>query len=252
MGKQIDKTEGAARVALIVAHGQPSDPGPAEAEIAALAARVAQHLPGWSVRSATLASEDALAVALAGAASVLVYPLFMADGWFTQTHLPARLAAAGAGQVTQLAPFGLDPAVQALTVTIVREAAAAAGRAPHDTDLLLAAHGSFRSDAPAAVARGMAARLASETGFRRVETGFIDQTPQIAAVARTMSAGALCLPFFAAKGGHVIDDLPAALAEAAFEGQLLEPVGLDARVPLLIADALRLAACQLARSSSAG
>ena len=25
----------------------------------------------------------------------LVYPMFMADGWFTQTHLPARLAAAG-------------------------------------------------------------------------------------------------------------------------------------------------------------
>ena len=106
----------AERVALIVAHGQPSDPGPAEAEIAALAARVAARLPGWSVRSATLAAEGALAAAVAGEGPIVVYPLFMADGWFTQTHLPARLAAAGAADARLLAPFGLDPAVQALTV----------------------------------------------------------------------------------------------------------------------------------------
>ena len=35
--------------ALIVAHGQPSDPGPAAAELEALAARIAGHLPGWQV-----------------------------------------------------------------------------------------------------------------------------------------------------------------------------------------------------------
>ena len=37
----------------------------------------------------------------------------------------------------------------------------------------------------------------------------------------------------------MIDDLPAALAEAAFEGSLLDPVGTDGRVPGLIAAALR-------------
>jgi sirohydrochlorin ferrochelatase len=232
-------------VAVIVAHGQPSDPAPAEAEIAALAARVAALLPGWSVRSATLASEGALAAALQGAPNPVVYPLFMADGWFTQTHLPARLTAAGAGRVTQLAPFGLDPAVQALSVTLAREAARGGA-----TEVLLAAHGSFRSDAPAAVARAMAARIAAETGFR-VETGFIDQTPQIATVAATLGPGALCLPFFAARGGHVIDDLPQALAEAEFKGTLLDPVGLDARVPGLIAAALT-AALQATEGSSTG
>ncbi|MCA3443797.1 MAG: cobalamin biosynthesis protein CbiX [Rhodobacter sp.] len=224
---------------VIVAHGQPSDPGPAEAEVAALAARVAAELPGWSVRSATLAQEDALAQALDGAGHAFVYPLFMADGWFTQTHLPARLAAASGARITRLVPFGLDPAVQALTVTLAVEAAAAAGRAPQETDILLAAHGSFRSPAPAAVARAMALLLADRGGFRRVETAFIDQDPQIATVARTFGAGALCLPFFAARGGHVIDDLPEALAATGFSGRLLDPVGLDSRVPGLIASALR-------------
>ena len=125
------EAKGTRPVGVIVAHGQPSDPGPAEAEIAALAARVAAELPGWSLLSATLAQEDALARALDGADQAFVYPLFMADGWFTQTHLPARLAAASGARITQVPPFGLDPAVQALTLTLALEAAAAAGRAPH-------------------------------------------------------------------------------------------------------------------------
>ena len=236
------KAKGTRPLAVIVAHGQPSDPGPAEAEIAALAERVAAALPGWSVRSATLAQEGALARALDGAGHAFVYPLFMADGWFTRTHLPARLASASGAGITQLVPFGLDPAVQALTVTLAREAAEMAGRAAQDTDIVLAAHGSFRSPAPSAVARAMAQVLAERGGFRRAEAGFIDQDPQIAEVAKTFGAGALCLPFFAARGGHVIDDLPEALAEAGFTGRLLDPVGADARVPGLIAAALRRAA----------
>ncbi len=39
----------------------------------------------------------------------------------------------------------------------------------------------------------------------------------------------------------MIDDLPEALGEAGFVGQLLDPVGTDARVPALIARALQAA-----------
>lgn len=224
--------------ALIVAHGQPSDPDPAEAEIAALAARVQALMPDWQVASATLAKPGALAhrVAQAGAEGV-VYPLFMAGGWFTRTHLPERLAKAGGAGWRIRAPFGEDAGVQALTVTLAREAGQ--GRDPADVDVLLAAHGSFRSPAPSNIAWRMANRIQAETGFHRVEAAFIDQTPQIAEVARRMRRGAFVLPFFAARGGHVIDDLPEALAEAGFDGTLLPPVGLDARVPALIAAALR-------------
>lgn len=225
--------------ALIVAHGQPSDPVPAAAEIAALAQRVGDHLPGWRVRAATLAAEDDLraAVAALAGAPLRVYPLFMADGWFTQSHLPARLAGAGAGAMTLLAPFGLDPAVQALTIRLAQDAQAAGA-----TDLLLAAHGSLRSEAPARVAREVAARIAAATGLARVEAAFIDQSPRLAEVAATLPPTAACLPFFAARGGHVLLDLPQALAEAGFAGPLLPPVGVHPEVPVLIAAALRAAA----------
>lgn len=223
--------------ALIVAHGQPSDPAPAEAEIAALAARVQALMPGWRVASATLASEGALAARVAELGPEgLVYPLFMAAGWFTTHHLPARLAESGGSRWRILPPFGEDAAVQALTITLAQEAAS--GRDPATVGMILAAHGSFRSPAPSEIAYRMADRIRAETGFARVEAAFIDQTPQIAEVAADFGPGGLVLPFFAARGGHVVDDLPQALAEAGFDGTLLPPVGLDPRVPSVIAAAL--------------
>lgn len=224
------------RAALIVAHGQPSDPAPAAAELADLAAKVGAYLPGWQVESATLAEADALPQALArlGAMGV-VYPMFMAGGWFTNVHLPERLAAAGGSGWQITAPFGLDDAVQDLAVTIAQEAGLGAGGS-----LLLAAHGSFRSPAPSAVAQAMAARIGNALGLARADAAYIDQNPRLAE-AVGFGEGALCLPFFAAKGGHVIDDLPMALAQAGFAGRVLEPLGLDPRVPGLIAKALQRA-----------
>ena len=220
-------------VAVIVSHGQPSDPAPAAAEIAALAARVAEHLPGWQVASATLAEEAALpdVVARLGGRG-LVYPLFMAAGWFTRTHLPERLAAAGGADWQVLPPFGLDPGVQTLARTIVQEQGLGAGGA-----LLLAAHGSFRSPAPSEVARSVAADIAAALGLARADAAFIDQDPRLAE-ATGFGPASLCLPFFAAQGGHVVDDLPAALESAGFLGRVLPPLGLDPRVPALIAAAL--------------
>ena len=224
--------------ALIVAHGQPSDPEPAGLELALLASKVAAELPGWQVGSATLAEAGALDAALSDTGpGVLVYPMFMAGGWFTTENLPMRLRASGARDAQVLPAFGVDPAVQALCVQIAREAAAAGGIAFEALEILLAAHGSGRSQSPALVARQMA-RLLRDAGCARAEAYFIDQTPKIAD-APEFGPTAFCLPFFAARGGHVVDDLPAALAQSGFAGPVLPPLGLDARVPGLIADALR-------------
>ncbi len=230
------------RTALIVSHGQPSDPGPAAVELAALAAKVAACLPGWDLRSVTLAEPGALArrVAAQGPQG-LVYPLFMAAGWFSTVQLPRLLAEAEAGAGGAgwrvLAPFGTDPAIQSLCLTQAREAAARLGQVPSDTEVLLAAHGSFASPAPSDLANVMAARLRAEVGFGRAEAYFIDQSPQISA-ARGFGPGAICLPFFVANLGHVQEDLPGALSAAGFSGTVLDPLGLDPRVPALIAAAL--------------
>ena len=125
-----------------------------------------------------------------------------------------------------LEPFGCDPLVHDLCVTLVREAGAG--------EMILAAHGSFKSPAPSDIARHVAGRIAIEAGVE-VAVGFIDQEPQLASLT---GRGGVCLPFFAAEGGHVSDDIPSAMQEAGFQGRILPPVGLDERVPGIIAAAL--------------
>jgi sirohydrochlorin ferrochelatase len=214
------------QAALIVAHGQPSDPRPAGAALEALAARVEALMPGWSVGAATLAEEGAIARAVAGRRGGVVFPMFMAGGWFTRVQIPRRLAEAGAVGWTVLEPFGCDPLVHDLCVTLVREAEA--------DQVILAAHGSFKSPAPSDIAFHVAGRIAAETGAE-VAAGFIDQEPQLVSLT---GRGGVCLPFFAAEGGHVTDDIPEALGAAGFTGRILPPVGLDARVPGIVAAAI--------------
>lgn len=219
--------------ALIVAHGQPSDPLPAAAELARLAAHVAGHLPGWDVRSVTLAEGEELATIAGAMAAGVIFPMFMAGGWFTRVQIPARLMAAKITGWRILEPFGCDPAVHDLTVALAAEAE----RGHPEAELLLAAHGSFKSSVPSDIAKHVAERIRVETGITRVEAAFIDQLPQLQA-AIGFGSGALCLPFFAAAGGHVTEDIPAALAAAGFAGRILPPVGLDSRVPGIVAQAI--------------
>lgn len=216
------------RFALIVAHGQPSDPRPAGAALEALAAQVQALLPGWQVRAATLAEPGALAQAVAGQGAGVVFPMFMAGGWFTRVQIPGKLAEAGAKGWTVLEPFGCDPMVHDLCVTIAGEAGAG--------EVVLAAHGSFKAAAPSDIALHVAGRIGAEARAR-VAAGFIDQEPQLSTLTG-FGPDAICLPFFAAEGGHVSADIPAALAKARFQGRILPPVGADARVPGIIAAAI--------------
>lgn len=212
--------------ALIVAHGQPSDPRPAGAALEALAAQVEGLMPGWSVGAATLAEEGAMARAVSGRPVGVVFPMFMAGGWFTKVQIPKRLAEVEAEGWTVLEPFGCDPVVHDLCVTLVRETG--------KREAILAAHGSFKSSVPSDIALHVAGRIAAETGAE-VAAGFIDQEPQLSTLS---GRGGVCLPFFAAEGGHVSDDIPKALAEAGFMGRILPSVGLDTRVPGIIAAAI--------------
>ncbi|WP_343079548.1 CbiX/SirB N-terminal domain-containing protein [Ostreiculturibacter nitratireducens] len=226
------------REALIVAHGQPSDPDGPEAEIEALAARVAALLPGWRVGGATLAAPGALEAAVAELEDPVVFPFFMSDGWFIRSNLPARLAKAGRDGLRILTPFGLLPGANALALRLAREEAAEAGWAAPDTTLILAAHGSGRSPQPAETARETAGYIAERADFAEVRVGFIEQDPRIAQVLIEAGRSSILLPLFVARWGHVLDDIPAAVEEAGFRGRILPPLGTHRDVPAIIAEAI--------------
>jgi sirohydrochlorin ferrochelatase len=226
------------RSAIIVAHGQPSDPAPPEDEIAALAVKVAAHLPGWTVRSATLAQPGALDRAVAGLDAPLVFPFFMADGWFIRSALPDRLSRAGASAPRLMTPFGLLPESFALAASIAAAAATKRGWTTPETTLILAAHGSGRSPYPREAAALTAQSIGKSRAFKAIRIGFIEERPGVDEAAADAGAKSLCLPLFVARWGHVETDLPAALAKAKFTGLLLDPLGTAPEVPGIIAHAL--------------
>lgn len=226
------------RKAVIISHGQPGNPEPQQQAIEDLARLVSQHDPGCEVAGATLATPGALAASCDN--DSLIYPMFMAEGWFTRTELPRRLADIGAGSARIMRPFGADPALPDLIVQKVTEAAVAEGWKLSDTVLLLTAHGSQRSQASFTITNALADQLAPQ--FAHVVTGFVEEKPFIADAAKGLKQ-AISLPLFALRAEHVTDDLPAALDAANFEGPRLPPIGLATEVPALIAAAIRREHC---------
>jgi sirohydrochlorin ferrochelatase len=223
--------------AILVAHGSPADPVPQEAVMKALAVRVAMFRPGWVVRGTTLAMPDALEETLSRLHKPLIYPFFMAEGWFTKVNLPRRLKAAGAEDLAILPPFGVDPALPDLMAEAAAEAAKSAGFSQEDTRLLIAAHGSKVSRSSADSTYAMAQELRARTGFSQISCGFVEEAPFLAEAATGLGR-AICLPFFALSAGHVVGDVPEALKEASFDGPLLPPIGEHPQAAPLIAKAL--------------
>lgn len=226
--------------AAIVAHGQPGDPAPLQRDLEALAARVQALLPGWRVHGATLADRDSL-VRIRGAR--LVYPLFMAEGWFTRTEMPRRLKAAGVEGHEVLRPLGLDPALPAVGATLARATAAEAGLDRAACTLVVAGHGSQVSRGSARATRAFAETLAGQ-GWARIDTGFVEEAPFLHELR--IDGPALCLPFFATAAAHTREDIPQAWEALGNPGPIAPPIGTADAVPGLIATALREAVMEAA------
>lgn len=238
------KAQATDAAAIIVSHGQPSDPAPAEADLADLASRVTATLPGWRIASATLATPGMLEKAARNMGhDALVYPLFMTDGWFTRTTLPKRL---GRDDAHILAPLGADANLPELAYNWLLEQLQEQNWQCRDTTLIIASHGSGKSRNPARDTERFANALAERMTFSALRIGYIEEPPYLGDVAFGSGSQAICLPFFAAAGGHVTDDIPEALNLAEFAGLRLPPIGTHPGIPALIATALRTGANQLA------
>lgn len=220
-------------IALITAHGQPSAPEAPEAALALLAAQVQAQLPDWQIRSATLSTQGRFKKEMVEGA--VVYPFFMARGWFVGEVLPKRL---GATTYQLACPFGLDAALPALVADTINSEITQRGWTNQSYDLLLAAHGSARGPKAAQAANDFATALRPLLPQAQISTGFVEQPPSVEAAACSLSARALCLPFFAQSGDHSRNDIPMSLGSAGFSGHLLPVTGALPGVASLIANAI--------------
>lgn len=224
------------RTILIVAHGSPSDPEPQEHALAKLADKVCASLNGrWRVASATLAASGQLEAALASHPDAVIYPFFMAGGFFTDTILPSRTPK----HVPKLAPFGQSNDLPRAAAARLAQVLDDLGWDAQATGLLIASHGSAHGRSNAAEARAFAAKLATCIPMREIRTGFLEQEPVLQDVARDMGQ-AICLPWFALNSGHMTQDVPAGLHAAGFLGPCLPPfIQWDSTPALIAQDATR-------------
>ncbi|MFV0359835.1 sirohydrochlorin chelatase [Tropicimonas sp.] len=221
---------------LIVAHGSPSNPAPQEAALGRLATRVAEYLPGWRVAGATLAAPGRFDAAVADLGRPVIYPFFMARGWFTGKVLARRAAERG---LHVLRPFGTESALARVARDRLAAIMAARNWRAAETSLLIAAHGSAISKTSANSARDFAEAVAVAGGFARVRLGFLEQPPFLTDAARGLGR-AICLPWLATASGHMEEDVPAELAAAGFTGPVLPPfIDWADTAPLIAAGILR-------------
>lgn len=224
------------RNAIVIALGQPSAPLAHDAVMQTMAREVGALLPAWDVRGATLESPASLAAAAEGQLQPLVYPLFMAHGFFLEQVLPKRLKRLIPGAEI-LPPFGDHPGLSDLVAGILVEAAKAHGLAVEATAALLAAHGSEKFPASRLATECLVADVAARTSFRKIVAGYLEEAPFISESARDLGQ-AICLPVFALAASHAVVDVPEGLRAGGFTGVTLPPLGLHANVPALIATAL--------------
>lgn len=223
--------------ALIVSHGQPSCPVSGEAQLQLLTQQIRSRLPDWHIRSATLAAPGKFERELRQCGGIpFLYPVFMADGWFTKKALPERT---GGREVRQLSPLGLHPMLPHRTVKLLKQEAERRGWSLNSCDVMVAAHGSETGPAAADCALYFAKRVRALMPFKKkIHTGFLAQEPFLSRVAQVSTPRTLLLPFLAGTGSHLTEDIPDALAEGGFKGVLLPAVGEADFIADLIAHSL--------------
>ena len=237
--KMADKT-----ALLIAAHGDRGGRG-GNAALLALCQGLEQGCGFATVAGGVLKGEPPLEAALeqvlaGGASRLLVYPLFMAAGYFTKKVLPGRIMAhlkAGRHRLalTFAAPLGTDQALPALSLRRSLETAQKAGFDPAGSRLLIVGHGSGQGPESARATRDFAARVRQRSPFACVETAFLEEEVFLKEALRQTSKPTVVEGFFSGDGMHAGDDVPTALAETGANAVYAGSIGADPRLGALIA-----------------
>lgn len=229
--------------AVIVAHGERGGAF-SNAIVKGHADAASKALPGVAVAAGVLSGEPALEAALADVAArtdgeILIYPFFMAPGYFVNIKIPKRIADAGLSErCRMLDPFGSSARLPALIHEQALTRIAGLGVATEASRLLLVGHGSKVSRASAVATETVAARLRELGGFGVVATAFLEEAPFMEEAILGDERPTVVVGFFNGDGLHAAEDVPAAIGR--FDGPITYtgPVGAFDEASRMIADVI--------------
>lgn len=174
---------------------------------------------------------------------VIVYPLFLADGYFARIALPRLIDRAkhddSARIIKILPPLGLEPALIDVIADEVGGTANARGISPKDMAVVLLAHGSTKDRASRIAAEQLADRLQERRHFRDLRVAFLEEPPSLAEAVAHVGGPVAVVGLFAGEGMHGANDAKRLVMELARKDVILiGPVGTFAGLAGVIAAAV--------------
>ncbi|GGK96617.1 hypothetical protein GCM10010844_13750 [Deinococcus radiotolerans] len=158
---------------------------------------------------------------------VTVIPMFISEGYFTETVIPRELGLGhqgpvppegiarviGGRTVRYTLPYGVHPAMTDVIVARAREVLPELGAdGPADgieTALIVLGHGTTRNENSSRVIHENAARLAGTGLFSEVHALFLDEEPRVNGWPdRVRAPRVVIVPFFASEGWHTLETIP--------------------------------------------
>jgi sirohydrochlorin cobaltochelatase len=155
---------------------------------------------------------------LVEADTIYVVPLFISEGYFTEEVIPRELDLDGpAPSTTRLdgrtvhycSPVGTHPWMTRMILRRAEETAGMTDEQAHEAGLIIIGHGTERNSNSSEIIYQVTSNARAEGLFGRVETGFLDQEPDVGEVLAGMAdRDVVLVPFFIAEGWHTQETIP--------------------------------------------
>ena len=174
---------------------------------------------------------------------IVIYPLFLSDGYFTRVALPRLVEQArhqdAARKISILSPLGLDPALGGLIADEALSVALTHAISPADTTVVLLAHGSKKDEASRTAAEQMAEHVRQRRRFRDTRVALLEEAPSLVEATADVRGPVIVVGLFAGEGMHGANDARRLVAELARSDMILiGPVGTFAGIASVIAAAV--------------
>lgn len=150
--------------------------------------------------------------------TVVIVPVFTAQGYFTQTVIPTEMGLDGAithknGKTVYYTPtIGEHPYLETIVQERVQEAVTQGNLNPADTSVAIIGHGTRRNRSSQDATRHQANQVREQQLVSQVVDVYLDDDPDIPSLYRsTIAKNIVAVPFFLAEGSHVTIDVPDAL-----------------------------------------
>ena len=170
---------------------------------------------------------------------IFVVPVFISEGYFTQTVIPRELELHGrmtvrAGkEIYYCDPVGSHPRMTEVLLHRARQVAAKVP--PQQTSLFIVGHGTDLNDNSAKAAKEQAARIRATGEYAQVVSSYMEEPPLISDWHQiSQQPNVVIVPFFIADGLHSFQDIPVLIGIETESSSRASQGGVFRRSPYLL------------------